>query len=109
MHTHILSRRRFLQHAVSATAALTAASWSRTYGANEQLRLASVGVASPAAQEVDEQTCFDEDKAPLAIASAQGLVVIQLGNDLKVSRNDAVDFETVGEPSAVADTAAATY
>jgi hypothetical protein len=70
---------------------------------------ASVGVTSPADQEADEQACLDEGKAPLAIASAEGLLVIQLGNDLRVSRDDGVKFETVGEPSAVADTAAATY
>ncbi len=38
-----LSRRRFLQTAGAATV-LTAASWSRVLGANENLRLASVGV-----------------------------------------------------------------
>src|SRR5579883_193696 len=42
MHTPFLSRRRFLQ--TGGVAALTAASWSRVYGANEKLRLASVGV-----------------------------------------------------------------
>ena len=46
MRTTILSRRRFLRHVGlgGAVAALTAASWSRVYGANEKLRLASVGV-----------------------------------------------------------------
>lgn len=39
----VLSRRRFLQQASAATA-LTAVSWSRVHGANERLRLASVGV-----------------------------------------------------------------
>ncbi len=32
--------------------------------------------------------CFDENKAPLAIASAGDLLVIQLGNDLRVSRDE---------------------
>lgn len=40
MHT-ALSRRSFLQ--AGAASILTAASWSRVYGANEKLRLASVG------------------------------------------------------------------
>ena len=45
MHTRTSTRRRFLQHAgLSAASALTAASWSRVLGANETLRLASVGV-----------------------------------------------------------------
>jgi predicted dehydrogenase len=45
MHTPVLSRRRFLQHVgVGGAAALTAASGTRASGANEQLRLASVGV-----------------------------------------------------------------
>jgi predicted dehydrogenase len=43
MHTPIPSRRRFLR-GVGGAAALTAAGWSRVLGANEQLRLASVGV-----------------------------------------------------------------
>lgn len=40
---HTPSRRRFLQQ-VGAASVLTAASWSRVLGANENLRLASVGV-----------------------------------------------------------------
>ena len=46
MRTTILSRRRFLRHVGlgGAVAALTAANWSRVYGASEKLRLASVGV-----------------------------------------------------------------
>src|SRR5690348_16117833 len=42
-----LSRRRFLKDAAAAggAAALTALSWSRALGANERLRVASVGVA----------------------------------------------------------------
>jgi predicted dehydrogenase len=46
MHKPVLSRRRFLHHVGGggAAAALTAAGWSRVYGANEKLRLASVGV-----------------------------------------------------------------
>src|SRR5262245_4375682 len=46
MRTPLLSRRRFLQRvgAGGAAAVLTAASWSRVRGANEKLRLASVGV-----------------------------------------------------------------
>ncbi len=43
MTTPLLSRRRFLHHAAGATA-LTAANWASVHGANEQLRLASVGV-----------------------------------------------------------------
>src|SRR5437588_6534672 len=39
----VFSRRQFLQQASAATA-LTAVSWSRVLGANERLRLASVGV-----------------------------------------------------------------
>jgi len=38
------SRRNFLRHAALGVAALSAASWSRVRGANESLRLASVGV-----------------------------------------------------------------
>src|SRR5437764_1799107 len=43
MRSSLLTRRRFLQTGAAA-AALTAASWSRVYGANDKLRLASVGV-----------------------------------------------------------------
>jgi len=43
MQTSLLSRRRFLQ-AGAVTSMMTAASWSRVYGANEKLRVASVGV-----------------------------------------------------------------
>ncbi len=41
-----LSRRRFLQNTVAAggAAALTTLSWSRVWGANERLRVASIGV-----------------------------------------------------------------
>jgi len=41
-----LSRRRFLHHSFAAggAAALTALSWSRVWGANERLRVASIGV-----------------------------------------------------------------
>jgi len=42
MSARPISRRRFLTHA--AAGGLTAASWSRVYGANDKLRLASVGV-----------------------------------------------------------------
>jgi hypothetical protein len=56
---------------------------------------ASFGIATPVDQSVEELTCFAEDKAPLAIASAAGLLVIQLGNDLRVSRDDGETFETV--------------
>jgi predicted dehydrogenase len=43
----VLSRRRFLQRVGvgGAASVLTAVSWSRVYGANENLRLASVGVS----------------------------------------------------------------
>jgi len=41
MRTPTITRRRFLQ--ITGTSALTAASWSRVRGANESLRLASVG------------------------------------------------------------------
>jgi predicted dehydrogenase len=44
MPSHSLSRRRFLRATAAGLASLTAASWSRVYGANEKLRLASVGV-----------------------------------------------------------------
>lgn len=46
MRVKFPSRRRFLQDVGlgAATATVTAASWSRVYGANEKLRLASVGV-----------------------------------------------------------------
>ena len=60
---------------------------------------ASFGIAVPEDQSVDELECFQEDKAPLAIASAEGLLLIQLGNDLRVSRDDGETFEPVGEPS----------
>src|SRR5205085_1303473 len=41
---HSLSRRQFLTRSgIGAASVLTAASWSRVYGANENLRLASVG------------------------------------------------------------------
>jgi predicted dehydrogenase len=43
MRNNNLSRRRFMQQ-VGAASVLTAASWSRVLGANENLRLASVGV-----------------------------------------------------------------
>jgi predicted dehydrogenase len=42
MRTHAVTRRKFLQTA-GAASVLTAASWSRVLGANEKLRLASVG------------------------------------------------------------------
>ena len=42
MRTPAVTRRHFLH--LSGAAALTAASWSRVLGANENLRLASVGV-----------------------------------------------------------------
>jgi predicted dehydrogenase len=47
MASQRLSRRRFLQNtlAASGATALTALSWSRVLGANEKLRVASVGVA----------------------------------------------------------------
>ena len=45
MQISTLSRRQFLQRSsLGAASVLTAASWSRVYGANETLRLASVGV-----------------------------------------------------------------
>jgi predicted dehydrogenase len=46
MHTPVLSRRQFLHSAGvgGAAVALSAAGWSRAYGANEKLRLASAGV-----------------------------------------------------------------
>ncbi len=45
MRTRTSSRRQFLQQSgLGAASLLTAASWSRVYGANENLRLASVGV-----------------------------------------------------------------
>src|SRR5262249_21063036 len=40
----MISRRRFLARSAVGAAALSAASWSRVYGANARLRLASVGV-----------------------------------------------------------------
>ena len=43
MRTPAVTRRRFLQTA-GAASVLTAASWSRVLGANENLRVASVGV-----------------------------------------------------------------
>ena len=49
---------------------------------------ASFAIATPQDPDVDELQCFDENKAPLAIASAEGFIVIQLGNDLRVSRDD---------------------
>jgi predicted dehydrogenase len=47
MPSQQLSRRRFLQDTITAggAAALTALSWSRVLGANQRLRVASVGVA----------------------------------------------------------------
>ncbi len=39
-----LSRRRFLRNTLGGAAALSALSWSRVWGANERLRVASVGV-----------------------------------------------------------------
>src|SRR5262245_3953756 len=45
MHSRPLPRRRFLKAAAGSTASvLTAARWARVYGANEKLRVASVGV-----------------------------------------------------------------
>jgi hypothetical protein len=63
--------------------------------------VASVGLTSSDSQDVEELQCFSERKAPLAIASAGDLLVIQLGNDLKVSRDDGGHFDTVGQPSVV--------
>ena len=56
---------------------------------------ASFAIAKPQDPDVDELQCFDENKAPLAIASAEGIIVIQLGNDLRVSRDDGQTFETL--------------
>jgi hypothetical protein len=69
--------------------------------------LASVGVAVPDVPDVDQLQCFNENKAPLAIASAGDLLVVQLGNDLRVSRDGGATFDTVGEPSADETSAAA--
>src|SRR4051794_30299335 len=41
MRSRVLSRRDFLHTSTAAT--LTAASWSRVYGANEKLRYAAIG------------------------------------------------------------------
>jgi len=60
---------------------------------------ASFAVAVPAVPRVTEQECFEEQKAPLAIASAGDLLVIQLGNDLRVSRDQGETFDPVGETS----------
>jgi hypothetical protein len=68
---------------------------------------ASVAISTPETDSVDELECFDDDKAPLAIASAGGLLVVQLGNDLLVSDDDGETFETLGEPSPVEESAAA--
>jgi predicted dehydrogenase len=51
MHT-LLSRRSFLQ--TGAASVLTAASWSRVYGANEKLRLASVGTGGKGKSDLSE-------------------------------------------------------
>jgi hypothetical protein len=76
------------------------------FGSTEDCQ-ASVGLTLPDDQAPEERECFTEDKAPLAIASAEDLLVIQLGNDLLVSRDEGASFETVGEPSAVEETTAA--
>ncbi len=68
---------------------------------------ASVGLSSPEDQSVDELECFGDDRAPLAIASADGVLVVQLGNDLLVSEDDGESFDTVGEPSVVEGSTAA--
>ena len=44
MSSSTLTRRRFLQTGAAGVAGLTAGGWSRVYGANEKLRVASVGV-----------------------------------------------------------------
>lgn len=68
--------------------------------------IASVGLATD--QSVNKKECFTENKAPLAIASAEGVLVIQLGSDLMVSHDDGDSWEAVGEPSAAGETTAAT-
>lgn len=76
------------------------------FGATDKCA-ASVAVARTVAATVEEVDCFDEDKTPLAIASAGRLLVLQLGNDLMVSRDEGDSFETVGEPAAVEDPSSA--
>ena len=88
-------------------APLTAADYSQlsaTPGPEDQSYLllgttadctASLAIAKPQDPSVDELQCFDEDKAPLAIASAEGIVVLQLGDDLRVSRDDGQTFESL--------------
>src|SRR5689334_6189318 len=57
----LLTRRRFLQaSAAGAVSALTAASWSRVYGANEMLRLASVGVGGKGWEDVTKVAASPE-------------------------------------------------
>src|SRR4051794_33033000 len=51
MPTPELSRRAFLQTA--SAAALTAASWSRVYGANDRLRVAAVGTGNKGADDLN--------------------------------------------------------
>src|SRR5579885_314736 len=45
MLSHSPSRRRFLRTAIAGSLSLTALSWSRVLGANDKLRVASVGVS----------------------------------------------------------------
>ncbi len=45
MLSHTPSRRRFLKKAVAGSLTLTASSWSRVLGANDKLRVASIGVS----------------------------------------------------------------
>jgi hypothetical protein len=60
---------------------------------------ASLAVARPQDPDVDELQCFDEEKAPLAIAAAEGFIVVQLGDDLRVSSDDGQTFETLAVSS----------
>jgi hypothetical protein len=60
---------------------------------------AEVVLLRPANDAVELLECFGDGSAPLAIASAEGLVVVQVGDDLMQSTDDGNTFTVVGAPS----------
>jgi hypothetical protein len=57
---------------------------------------ARVGLVRALDQSVSDLECFDDNRAPLAVASTSDLLVVQVGNDLLVSRDAGESFEALG-------------
>ncbi len=65
------------------------------FGATEDCG-AQVGLLNQATQSVSRLECLGPGRAPLAIAADQDLVLVQVGNDLEVSRDGGKTFERAG-------------